>query len=320
MYGLCCSTKSFSELLKEPITMRTAPGVQILGQVTPAQADILSLPAQAFVATLNRCFNARRIELLQRRDQRQREIDAGKLPDFLAETAHIRADATWRGAPPAPGMIDRRVEITGPVDRKMVINALNSGASTFMADFEGALITYFSAFSLTLHCPACLGPGRMGGSLLSQPHDACLPACPPPREASSDAACMHVPCSRLRGCTYIAHQFAHKLSHDLKCIFCSPPLGRPRLRTTRQLLSHCCTLHSAPLPHTWLQAPSFHPLPLHPLARQTDSNAPTWFNNLDGHVNLRDALRRTITYTAPNGECCHSVCSSVRACTCVGRW
>lgn len=57
--------------------------------------------------------------------------------DFLPETAHIRADPTWQGPPPAPGLVDRRVEITGPVDRKMVINALNSGATQFMADFEG---------------------------------------------------------------------------------------------------------------------------------------------------------------------------------------
>lgn len=58
-------------------------------------------------------------------------------PDFLKETRAVREDPSWKGANPAPGMIDRRVEITGPVDRKMVINALNSGASTFMADFEG---------------------------------------------------------------------------------------------------------------------------------------------------------------------------------------
>lgn len=59
--------------------------------------------------------------------------------DFLPETAHIRNDPTWQGAPPAPGLVDRRVEITGPVDRKMVINALNSGSTQYMADFEGKL-------------------------------------------------------------------------------------------------------------------------------------------------------------------------------------
>ena len=103
----------------------TAPGVQILGPVTPEQAAVLTPEAQAFVAALHRCFNAHRLALLARRDARQRETDAGRLPDFLPETAAVRADPSWRGAPPAPGLVDRRVEITGPVDRKMVINALN---------------------------------------------------------------------------------------------------------------------------------------------------------------------------------------------------
>lgn len=138
-----------------------------MGPVLPEQADILSVEAQNFVAALNRCFNGRRKELLERRVVRQQQIDAGQMPDFLPCTQHIRASDAWKGAAPAPGLVDRRVEITGPVDRKMVINALNSGATQYMADFE-------------------------------------------------------------------------------------------------------------------------------------DSNAPTWFNNLDGQVNVRDALRRTITYTAPN--------------------
>ncbi|KAJ1561266.1 hypothetical protein HK405_004438 [Cladochytrium tenue] len=112
------------------------PGVSILGAVPAELADVLSPAAQLFVATLQRTFNARRKELLQRRVARQQEIDAGKFPDFLPETKWIRDDPTWKAAPPAPGLIDRRVEITGPVDRKMVINALNSGASTYMADFE----------------------------------------------------------------------------------------------------------------------------------------------------------------------------------------
>ena len=118
--------------------IQTAPGVQILGPVTPLHADILTVEAQSFVAALNRCFNTRRKELLARRDARQVEIDRGVLPDFLPQTAAIRNDDTWKGAPPAPGLLDRRVEITGPVDRKMVINALNSGATQYMADFEGA--------------------------------------------------------------------------------------------------------------------------------------------------------------------------------------
>ncbi|RKP07935.1 malate synthase [Thamnocephalis sphaerospora] len=111
-------------------------GVQILAPVTPAQATVLTPEALTFVAQLHRSFDARRLALLQRRQLREQELRAGRLPDFLPETRHIREDATWRGAAPAPGLVDRRVEITGPVDRKMVINALNSGAKTFMADFE----------------------------------------------------------------------------------------------------------------------------------------------------------------------------------------
>jgi malate synthase len=116
--------------------IQCAPGVQVLGTCTAEHAEILTVDAQRFVAALHRCFNGRRKELLHRRVMRQYEIDAGHLPDFLPETANIRNDPTWQAASPAPGLVDRRVEITGPVDRKMVINALNSGASCFMADFE----------------------------------------------------------------------------------------------------------------------------------------------------------------------------------------
>ena len=110
-------------------------GMQVLGSITPEYAQILTGDALAFLARLHRGFNARRIELLARRAQRQREIDAGKLPDFLPETTAIR-DAAWQVAPVPRDLQDRRVEITGPTDRKMVINALNSGANMFMADFE----------------------------------------------------------------------------------------------------------------------------------------------------------------------------------------
>ncbi|RKO94190.1 malate synthase [Blyttiomyces helicus] len=116
--------------------IQTAKGVSILGPVAPQYADVLSIQAQNFVATLNRAFNARRKALLQKRVEREAKFEAGALPDFLPETKWVREDPTWRAAPPAPGLADRRVEITGPVDRKMVINALNSGASTYMADFE----------------------------------------------------------------------------------------------------------------------------------------------------------------------------------------
>lgn len=114
-----------------------AEGIEVRAPVTPEFAEILTPEAMNFVATLARAFEQRREELLHRRAQRQAEIDAGKLPDFLPETEHIR-NAAWTIAPLPADLQDRRVEITGPVDRKMVINALNSGASVYMADFEDA--------------------------------------------------------------------------------------------------------------------------------------------------------------------------------------
>ncbi len=107
----------------------------IQAEVTPEFATILTPEALAFVAALQRAFNGRRLELLARRAERQAEISAGVMPDFLPETADIRA-ADWTVAPIPDDLQDRRVEITGPVDRKMIINALNSGASVYMADFE----------------------------------------------------------------------------------------------------------------------------------------------------------------------------------------
>ncbi len=88
-----------------------------------------------FVAALTREFGERRIALLERRKKIQAQLDSGALPDFLPETRHMR-DGTWEIAPVPADLQDRRVEITGPVDQKMIINALNSGASVFMADFE----------------------------------------------------------------------------------------------------------------------------------------------------------------------------------------
>src|SRR5262245_28185132 len=114
-----------------------AAGIEITGRITPEYAEILTPEALAFVAKLHRKFEGRRQELLARRVARQKEFDAGKLPDFLADTKSIR-EAEWKIADQPRDMLDRRVEITGPTDRKMVINALNSGASTFMADFEDA--------------------------------------------------------------------------------------------------------------------------------------------------------------------------------------
>src|SRR4029077_2192548 len=91
----------------------------------------------AFVAKLERNFRARRLECLQRRKDRQARLDSGEALDFLPETKHIR-EGDWKCTPIPADIRDRRVEITGPTDRKMVINALNSGAKIFMADFEDA--------------------------------------------------------------------------------------------------------------------------------------------------------------------------------------
>jgi len=112
-------------------------GIEITGRITPEYAEILTPEAVAFAAKLQRAFGGRRAELLAKRAQRQAELDAGKLPDFLPETRAVR-EGDWTCAPVGADIQDRRVEITGPVDRKMIINALNSGAKVFMADFEDA--------------------------------------------------------------------------------------------------------------------------------------------------------------------------------------
>lgn len=111
--------------------------VAILGPIPDEARKILTKDALAFLAILHRTFNPTRKALLQRRIDRQAQIDKGVFPDFLPETKHIRENDAWKGAPPAPGLVDRRVEITGPTDRKMVVNALNSDVWTYMADFEG---------------------------------------------------------------------------------------------------------------------------------------------------------------------------------------
>ena len=111
--------------------------VNILGSLNDQTKKVVSKEATVFLAVLHRAFNERRKALLQRRVIRQAELDKGNLLDFLPETAHIRENDAWKGAPPAPGLVDRRIEITGPTDRKMVVNALNSDVWTYMADFEG---------------------------------------------------------------------------------------------------------------------------------------------------------------------------------------
>lgn len=111
-------------------------GTTVTGRsVHEVSAQILTPEASRFLTRMARQFEARRQELLSRRQVRQQKIDAGEMPDFLPETAQVR-ESEWKVAPIPRDLLDRRVEITGPVDRKMVINALNSGANVFMADFE----------------------------------------------------------------------------------------------------------------------------------------------------------------------------------------
>ena len=112
--------------------------VEVHGPVEGRHAEVLTDDALAFVANLHREFDPRRRELLARRAERVARWNAGSLPDFLTETREVR-EADWQVAEPPPDLRDRRVEITGPTDRKMVINALNSGARGFMADFEDSL-------------------------------------------------------------------------------------------------------------------------------------------------------------------------------------
>jgi len=110
-------------------------GVEILGQLSPEFAEILTPRALGFIANLQRVFGRRRNEILLKRKELQLEIDKGKKLDFLTETENIRR-SDWTIAPIPEELQDRRVEITGPVERKMIINALNSDAKVFMADFE----------------------------------------------------------------------------------------------------------------------------------------------------------------------------------------
>jgi malate synthase len=113
-------------------------GVELKSPVPAGAMHILTADAVSFIAKLAREFQPRRSQLLQRRLARQQELDAGVFPDFLTATQAIRANPLWQVAGIPADLRDRRTEITGPVDRKMVINALNSGAKVFMADFEDA--------------------------------------------------------------------------------------------------------------------------------------------------------------------------------------
>ena len=112
---------------------------EVRGPAVPRAADVLTPAALDFLAAVERRFRDERAALLARRDDRAAEIAAGVELDFLASTAPIRADRSWRVAETPPDLLDRRVEITGPAEPKMMINALNSGARVFMADLEDAL-------------------------------------------------------------------------------------------------------------------------------------------------------------------------------------
>jgi malate synthase len=113
-------------------------GVEITGPSGDRYDEILTPEALGLIAALQRELGSRRAELLAARERKQAEIIAGGTFDFLPETAKVREDTAWQVAPPAPGLADRRVEITGPTDKKMTINALNSGAKVWLADFEDA--------------------------------------------------------------------------------------------------------------------------------------------------------------------------------------
>ncbi|MGC1184915.1 MAG: malate synthase A [Candidatus Dormiibacterota bacterium] len=120
------------------VSTASAEGVELPDSGGSAGERVLTQDALALLTRLQRELGPTRKELLEARAERQRRLDQGELPDFLAETESVREDSTWTVAPPPSDLLDRRVEITGPVERKMMINALNSGASVFMADFEDA--------------------------------------------------------------------------------------------------------------------------------------------------------------------------------------
>src|SRR5487761_895493 len=117
--------------------MASHESLKLKGPVAGRAAEVLTGEALEFVASLQREFGERRLELLRLRDERQTRLDGGESPTFLSETQSVR-ESDWKVAAPPEDLRDRRVEITGPTDRKMIINALNSGAKVFMADFEDA--------------------------------------------------------------------------------------------------------------------------------------------------------------------------------------
>src|SRR3954468_13411959 len=118
-------------------TVEGVSGLEIAGARQDRDDEVLTPRALELIALLHRELNPRRLELLEARRQRVQALAEGATLDFLPETAHIRDDDSWQVADPAPGLVDRRVEITGPTDRKMTVNALNSGAKVWVGGTQG---------------------------------------------------------------------------------------------------------------------------------------------------------------------------------------
>ncbi len=133
-----CATSKKALSMNNPSSSHPPKEVKLTGKVSPEFAGILTPEALNFLVKLERKFGETRRTLLQKRVERQVVIDAGTMPDFLPATKHVREEASWKVAAIPADLQNRRVEITGPVERKMMINALNSGANVFMADFEDA--------------------------------------------------------------------------------------------------------------------------------------------------------------------------------------
>src|SRR5690625_4524441 len=118
--------------------MGNVSGIEIVGDLPERAEEVLTDSAQELIVELHRTLAGRRAEALAAREQRVADLAAGGTLDFLEETADIRADESWQVAPPAPGLVDRRVEVTGPTYKKMTINALKGGAKVWLADQEDA--------------------------------------------------------------------------------------------------------------------------------------------------------------------------------------
>jgi malate synthase len=152
----------------EELTM--AERVEITGPAGERYVEILSPKALELLVLLHDVLADRRAEALAARRRRQAQLSGGAMLDFRPETAHIRAETTWRVAAPAPGLVDRRVEITGPTMRKMTINALNSGANVWLADFEDANTPLWSnMIEGQLNLKDALGPDELLATIVVRP-------------------------------------------------------------------------------------------------------------------------------------------------------